>query len=277
MQETPPFLDAHTHVQFPVYDADRGEVLARARAAGVKMVNVGTQAATSAAAIALAEQYPGEMWAAVAFHPAHASATEWHHDKNEQHEAALETFDIEKLRALARHPQVVAIGECGLDYFTRVKGETMRDAVKSAQREVFAAQIALAQELRKPLMVHCRNAFPDLIEILTAHHSPTPGIIHFFTGTPDDARALLDLGFSFTFGGVITFVRDYDAVIALIPPDRILSETDAPYVSPAPYRGKRNEPAYVVETVKKLAELKGMSADEMRAQIWANAQRIFRI
>ncbi len=103
------------------------------------------------------------------------------------------------------------------------------------------------------------------------------GVIHFFTGTPDDAKKLLDLGFSFTFGGVITFARNYDEAIKMIPLDRILSETDAPYVSPVPYRGKRNEPAYVIEVVKKLAELKNVSVEEMKNQIWENARRIFNL
>ncbi len=141
-------------------------------------------------------------------------------------------------------------------------------------------QIELAREVQKPLMIHCRDAFKDLIDVLVAcpvSHVSNPGIIHFFTGTPDDARKLLDLGFSFTFGGVITFARDYDEAIKFIPLDRILSETDAPYVAPVPYRGKRNEPAYVVEVVKKLAELKGILVEEMAGHIFQNAQRIFQI
>src|SRR5207245_2155338 len=123
----------------------------------------------------------------------------------------------------------------------------------------------------KPLMIHCRSAFPDLIDVLNSKFhilNSIPGVIHFFTGTPDDACKLLDLGFAFTFGGVVTFARDYDEAIKLIPLDHILSETDAPYVAPMPYRGKRNEPAYVVETVKKLAEIKGVSTEEMTEQIF---------
>jgi TatD DNase family protein len=132
-------------------------------------------------------------------------------------------------------------------------------------------------------MIHCRDAFADLIEFVRPHaHELPPGVVHFFTGTPDDARALLDLGFSFTFGGVVTFPPrkgktqgDYDEVIKLIPIGRIMSETDAPYVAPAPFRGKRNEPAYVVHVVTRLAELKGVSTEKMKAQIEENAKRIF--
>ena len=274
------FFDAHTHIQFPAYDADRDAVILRAREAHVKMVLVGTHAATSEAGIRLAEQHPGEMWAAIGFHPAHATDEGWHHDANEQADAAPEKFDIEKLRSLAAHPKVVAIGECGLDYYRMQSDTEQATRDKEKQKKVFLAQIELAQEIKKPLMIHCRSAFSDLISILSdtrypIHDTRGSGIIHFFTGTADDARVLLDLGFSFTFGGVITFARNYDEIIKLIPIDRILSETDAPYVAPAPYRGKRNEPAYVIETVKKLAELKAVPLETMATQIQTNAQRIF--
>ncbi len=284
MQENIPFLDAHTHVQFSAYDADRDAVIARACAAGVWMINVGTQRDTSRMAVDLAEQCAAEgndgVYAAIGLHPVHT--TKSYHDEQELGggEAAKaftsrgEVFDADYYRALAKHPKVVAIGECGLDYFTRIKGETMKDIEKNKQKETFIAHIKLAEEISKPLMIHCRNAFKDLIEILSAN-AANLGIIHFFSGTPDDARALLNFGFSFTFGGVVTFTRDYDEVIKLIPINRILCETDAPYVSPAPYRGKRNEPAYVVETVKKLAELKSVSIETMKGQIFENARSIF--
>lgn len=272
------FIDAHTHIQFLAYEADRSDVLNRAREAGVRMITVGTQAATSEAGIALAEKYPEDVWATVGFHPAHANI-DWFYDKNEQREAASETFDAEKLRGLARHPRVVAIGECGLDYF-RVAPEHL-EATKTKQREAFLAQIEIAHELKKPLMIHCRQAFDDLIDILKSEvrnlKSDAPGVIHFFTGTKDDAKRLLDMGFAFTFGGVVTFSRDYNEVIKMITLDTILSETDAPYVAPAPYRGKRNEPAYVVEVVKKLADIKSVPLEKMAEQIFANTQKVFGI
>ena len=279
------FFDAHTHAQFSAYDADREAVIRRARDAGVQMVNVGTQRDTSARAVALAEKYEG-LYAAIGLHPIHTSVSFHDADELGGGEAAKaftsrgEIFDSENYRALALHPKTVAIGECGLDYF-RFNEHESRDEQVRKQKAAFVAQIALAGEVKKPLMVHCRAAFADLIALLKENAvkfpSADPGVIHFFTGTPEDARALLDMGFSFTFGGVITFARSYDEVVALIPPDRILSETDAPYVSPAPYRGKRNEPAYVVEVVKKLAELKGVSPEGMREQIGKNAERVFRL
>lgn len=279
-----PFFDAHTHLQFSGYDADRDAVISRARAAGVVIANVGTQKDTSRFAVELAEKYDG-TYATVGLHPIHTSKS--YHDEKELGggEAAKaftsrgEFFDLDYYRSLALHDKVIAIGECGLDYF-RFNEDEPRDQQMRKQREAFVGQIGLAREIKKPLMIHCRNAFSDVVEILRSPAYPViedAGVVHFFTGTPDEARAFLDLGFSFTFGGVVTFTHDYDEAIKMIPIERILSETDAPYVSPAPYRGKRNEPAYVVETVKKLAELKGVTPDDMKEQIWTNAKRIFKI
>lgn len=302
------FWDAHTHVQFATYDADRDAVVRRAREAGVRMVNVGTQKDTSARAVALAEQYD-VLYAAVGLHPIHTSAS--FHDADELgggdktggdetsgglatikgFTSRAEIFDPGYYRKLSLYPKTVAIGECGLDYFRFNDAEPREEQIKK-QKTAFLAQIALAHEVGKPLMIHCRAAFADLIQILkdrsqssNANAANTnPGIIHFFTGTMDEACELLALGFSFTFGGAITFpprkgksAGDYDELIKMIPLDQLLSETDAPYVAPVPHRGKRNEPAYVVEVVKRLAELKNISAEEMCEQIAKNAARIFGI
>jgi TatD DNase family protein len=255
------------------------------------MVNVGTQKDTSRAAVTLAHaQSDGAMYAAIGLHPIHTSAS--YHDADELGggEAAKaftsrgEVFDVEYYRALALDPATIAIGECGLDYF-HFNDDEPREVQIEKQKAAFLAQIELSKDIKKPLMIHCRDAFADLIEFLRPHaYELPPGIIHFFTGTSDDARVLLDLGFSFTFGGVVTFPPQkgmaqgtHDEVMRLIPSDRIMSETDAPYVAPVPHRGQKNEPAYVVHTVSRLAELKGVSTDEMKAQIWTNAQRIFGI
>lgn len=280
------FFDAHTHVQFSGYDADRAEVFERARAADVWMMNVGTQRDTSAVAVELAEKYGEGVYAAIGLHPIHTSKS--YHDAQELGggEAAKaftsrgEIFDMDYYRKLALHPKTLAIGECGLDYFRFNEDEDREMQIKK-QKAALLAQMELSREVKKPLMIHCRNAFPDIIQMFQENSSffnvGAPGVIHFFTGTPADAQALVDLGFAFTFGGVVTFARNYDESIKLIPLDRILSETDAPYVAPMPYRGKRNEPAYIVEAVKKLAELKNISAEEMKEQIWKNAKRVFGI
>lgn len=268
-----PYLDAHTHVHFPTYESDKDDVISRAQEADVKMITVGTQLSTSESAIKIAHEYPEDIWATIGYHPNHAEEEHWHHDKNEQENSEKEIYDEKKFLELARDPKVVAIGECGMDYF-RIKNEE----TKAKQKEIFISQIGIAREVGKPLMIHCRDAFKDLIKILKAEGKDLkPGIVHFFTGTIEDTRELLDLGYSFAFGGVVTFTRNYDEQIKLAGPDRILSETDAPYVAPEPFRGKRNEPAYVVHAVKKLTEILGISEEKLKVEIWTNAQRILNI
>lgn len=271
------YIDAHTHIHFPAYDSDSGEVLKRAKDAGVRMITVGTQNSTSQSGVEFSRKNPGWVWATAGFHPGHFS-TEWHHDKNEQAENEREIFDLARLKEIASSKEVVAIGECGLDYF-RLSPED--NETKEMQKEGFLAQLHLSGELKKPLMIHCRSAFGDLIDILEKHkdylNSPFPGVIHFFSGNLEEAKKLLDLGFVFTFGGVTTFSKDYDEVIKFIPAESILPETDAPYVAPNPYRGKRNEPVYVLETIKRLAELKGLTQEEFGELSFGTAQKVFKL
>lgn len=258
-------IDAHSHLQLLEYDADRMDAIARMKAAGVKTITVGVNDATSKSALALAEEHPDCLWATVGTHPA---------------DGGLDAFTIDTLRKLAVHPKAVGIGECGLDYYWLKAGE---DAVKEKQKEVFRAHIAVAEEFKKPLMIHCRptkgtdDAYEDLIEILKTKNYKLKTVVHFFVGSASVAERLLALGCYFTFGGVITFARDYDAAIAVIPMDRIMAETDAPFVAPIPYRGKRNEPAYVEETVKKLAELKSISFEEVARMTAGTARAVFKL
>lgn len=277
------YLDAHTHVHFAAFKDDWREAVERALAAGVWFTTVGTQKDTSRGAVETARAFPEGVYAAIGLHPVHTDRS--FHDAEELgaggdekgFTSRGEQFDPAYYKELALDPKVVAIGECGLDYF-HIGGDV--DEKKRRQKEAFEAQIVLAHEVKKPLMIHCRDAFPALIDMLAANRASLndiPGVIHFFTGTPDDAKRLLDLGFGFTFGGVITFARSYDDVLKMLPVDRIFSETDAPYVAPEPYRGKRNEPAYVVEVVKKLAEIKDVPVEDMAAKIRENAERIFGI
>jgi TatD DNase family protein len=282
MISRPKFFDAHTHAHFAAFKDDWRDVISRALDKGVHMINVGTQRDTSRAAVETARAFDAGVYAAVGLHPVHTDKS--FHDAQELGGAEGtkgftsrgEEFDAAYYRELALDPKTVAIGECGLDYF-RIEGEV--EEKKSRQKSAFEAQLALAREVDKPLMVHCRAAFPDLVDILTANRDSLParhpGVIHFFSGTEDEAKKLLDLGFGFTFGGVVTFARDYDRVIKMLPLDRILSETDAPYVSPEPYRGKRNEPAYVAEVVKKLAEIREISPEAMAEATAGNALDIF--
>ncbi len=280
----PTLIDVHTHVQFHAFSEDADAVIRRALDAGVWMVTVGTQKDTSRKAIGIAERYQEGVYATVGLHPIHTEKS--YHDEQELGIANKELggftsrgeeIDYAYYKKLAMHPRVVGIGECGLDYYRIANKELGIEK----QKKAFIEQIELSLEVKKPLMVHCRNAFKDLIEILNSYfpirNSRSPGIIHFFSGTTDDARRLLDLGFSFSFGGVITFAQDYDEVIRYIPLERILVETDAPYVAPAPHRGKRNEPSYIEEVAKKLAEVKNVSIMDVAIETTKNARNVFGI
>ena len=274
-------FDVHAHVQFAVFQDDADLVIQRALDAGVWMINVGTQKDTSTSAVELARKYSEGVYASVGLHPIHTEKS--YHDAQELGDSKEtrgftsrgEDFNVDYYKKLAEDSKVVAIGECGLDYY-RIKNQES----KIKQEKVFVAQIELASEVKKPLMIHCRSAFSDLIGMLDSRFqilNSRPGVVHFFSGTKDDAKKLIDLGFSFSFGGVITFTSDYNEVVKYIPLERILLETDAPYVAPALHRGKRNEPAHVVEVAKKLAELKAMDEEVVAQQITTNAKMLFGI
>ncbi|HQA95986.1 MAG TPA: TatD family hydrolase, partial [Candidatus Colwellbacteria bacterium] len=224
-------------------------------------------------AVMIAEDHEKGVYATVGFHPIHAEAAE--KEDLEESVSKSEEFDYDFFCRLAQNPKVVAIGECGLDYFH------LKNAAKDKQKEIFLAQIKLAEETSKPLMVHCRDAYPDLIEILRSERSrllpDRPGISHFFTGSLQDAETLLKMGFSFSFGGAITFAGNYDEVLRRIPLDRLLLETDAPYVAPVPFRGQRNEPSFVVHVAEHIAKVKSLSLEEVARETTKNALRIFAI
>lgn len=275
---TPRLFDVHTHTQFIAFREDQDEVIQRALDAGVWMVNVGTQADTSAAAVQTAHRFKEGVYATIGLHPIHTAKS--YHDAQELGSddkgftSRGEPFDYAYYKNLAGDEKVVALGECGLDYY-RLESDT-----KEKQKEVFERHIELSQETKKPLMIHCRHAFEDLITIAQSSKSALrapPGLVHFFSGTKENARALLDLGFSFSFGGVITFTRDYDEVVRYVPLERMVLETDAPYVTPVPYRGKRNEPRYVEEVAKKIATLKENTCEAIAEATTKNARELFRV
>jgi TatD DNase family protein len=265
------YYDCHTHVNFVAFKDDADATIKRAQDASVGMILVGTQFDTSSDAVAMAEKC-GDVYAAIGLHPIHS--TKSYHDEKELGEGGKEftsrgeEFDMEKYVALGQSPKVVAIGECGLDYY-RLEGDTKRK-----QEETFIQQIELANRLNKPLMLHIRNAYDDALAIVKAH-AKVKGDVHFFAGDWNIAKQFLDIGFTLSFTGVVTFARDYDEVVRNAPLGMLLSETDAPYVSPKPYRGKRNEPAYVVEVVKAIAEIRGEPLEKVREQLASNARRVF--
>lgn len=272
------YVDIHGHVNFAAYDPDREEVIKRAQDAGVVMFAVGTQMDTSKSAVGLAHAHEG-MHAVVGLHPIHTTVS--HHDIQELggggngFTSRGEAVDKDAYVELARDQKVVAIGECGLDYY-RLNDESIQK-----QRAAFETMIDVANEVNKPLMLHLRNgpgksAYNDAFTTLK-DRATVEGNLHFFAGSIEEARPFLDLGYTFSFTGVITFARNYDEVIRYIPLDRIMTETDCPFVAPRSHRGKRNEPVYVIEVVKALAAIRGQTEIAVSERVLDNARKFFRL
>ena len=255
------YIDIHSHLNFPEYDADREEVIARMKEKGVATITIGTSLETSRSAVALAEQHEN-VFACIGIHPTEVDKVT----------GMTAHFSRQNFEELVKSPKVVAIGECGLDYG---RDGSLDDKSKETQKILFRQHIDFAVNHDKPIMIHARNATNDILDILSEKKSEygekLRGNAHFFTGTKEEAQAYFDLDFSVSFTGVVTFARDYDETIRFVPMDRLMSETDSPFVAPEPYRGKRNEPLYVIEVVKKLAEIKGMPEDEVCKEILKNA------
>jgi TatD DNase family protein len=251
-------VDSHCHLDFPDFASELDDVVARARAAGIaRMVTVSTRVHRFAGVLAIAERFT-DVYCSVGTHPHYAH----------------EELDITAagLVARTRHAKVVALGEAGLDYHC---DRSPRDA----QERGFRTHIAAARETGLPLVIHSREADADTARILEEEtgQGAFPAVLHCFTGGPDLARRAIALGLSISFTGIVTFKNStaLRAIAAELPPDRILVETDAPYLAPGPFRGKRNEPAYVVETAKVLAETRGVSFDEIAQQTSENFFRLF--
>lgn len=261
------YFDAHCHVQFDPYDEDRDAVLASMHAQEVGGMVVGVDLDSSVKALRLVEHLP-DFYAAAGLHPNYVLD---------------ERFDEASFRALLRHPKIVAVGECGLDNF---RPEDVA-AAKAEQQRVFEKHIELAIEADKPLMIHARpakgtqDAYQDMIAILRSykqeHGDRLRGDIHFFVGGIEEARDFLDLGFTLSFTAVLTFARDYDEVVRYLPLERIITETDAPYVAPARIRGTRNEPTSVVDVVEAIAQIRGEDTEAVRTAVVANARCLFAI
>jgi TatD DNase family protein len=271
------FIDSHAHLEGKRYDADRSEVLARAKQNGIEAylaIGNGDGPKTADCGIHLAEKYDGKseyprIWASVGIHP---------------HEASLanEAADSQMLQ-WARHPKVIAWGEIGLDYF-------YDHSPRETQKTVFLKQMELAQTAKLPIVIHCRpsdnseNAWADCLTMIAEHWSAghlsssgLGGVLHCFTGSVEHARRALDLGFMISFAGNITFpkaqsIRDAAQMVSL---DRMLIETDSPYLAPIPHRGQRNEPAFVTEVARQIGELRGLPAEEIGSRTAQNFYKFF--
>jgi len=255
-------IDSHAHIDFPQFAEDREAMLERARGAGVTtLLAIGTGPGPEKldSAIPFAEQHDW-IYATVGIHPHEAKESKPEH--------------LERLRNLARHPRIIAWGEIGLDYF-------YNHSPRETQHKLFRDQMASAAQAKLPIIIHCRDAWSDCLNLLEEHWKPTGlgGILHCFSSTLEDARRGIDLGFLISFAGNLTFPKAQnlrDAAKAL-PLATILIETDSPYLAPQPYRGKRNEPAYVGEVARTLASVRNLSTDEIAAATSRNFRRLFRL
>ncbi len=276
-------IDTHSHLNFKAYDGDRDEVIKKTREAGVVCIDVGTKYETSKKAIELAEKYEG-IFASVGMHPFHIKTDllKLRTDESEGNFTPFgEDFNEEKYKELAKSKKVVAIGEIGLDYYYRPKGSTKKEQFKQKQKEVFIQQLDLAKDLNLPVIVHCRMAFDDVYEIL--RERSLRGVIHSFTGTIEEVKRFIDLGYYIGINGII-FKLNIDEAIKGCPLDKILIETDCPYLTPLPAVAlakerpegyMRNEPSFVKYVAEKIAELKGISFGEIADITTTNAKRLF--
>lgn len=252
-------IDTHAHLDSPDYKEDFSAVLKRAAACGVRaIVCVGTDENSSLRAASIAKENP-RIWATAGVHP---------------HEAVRvsPTFP-QSLKELAILPKIIAIGEIGLDYY---RDHSPRDK----QRQVFRAQIRIAREMNKPVVIHCRDAYEDLMKIMVEEKiEQVGGVLHCFSGDESFARRSLDLGLYISVAGPVTYPRAdrLRDTIRIIPPDRLLVETDAPFLAPQPFRGKRNEPSFICATYDQVAAIKKISFEELRKQCRCNFQRLLGI
>ncbi len=252
------FVDSHAHVDDTDFDVDRDAVIERAQAAGLRYILIaggGGSADRLDSPLAVAERYDW-IYASVGVHP---------------HEARNFTDSIaDRIRQLARHPKIVALGEMGLDYY-------YDHSPRDIQQQVLIRQMELARELKLPIIIHCRDGWADL-RVVAAEHWKSAGlggILHCFSGSSDDARTFLEWGFLISFAGNLTFKKAENLrdVARLVPPGRLLTETDSPYLAPVPYRGKRNEPAYVRGVTQELARLLAMPEEDLARQVLANFEK----
>ncbi len=255
-------VDSHAHIDFPQFAEDREAMLERARAAGVSaLLAIGTGPGPEKldSALPYAESHDW-IYATIGIHPHEASQVTPQH--------------LQQLAALAKHPKVIAWGEIGLDYF-------YHHSPREIQHQVFRDQMALASQAKLPIVIHCRDAWSDCLQLIEEVWRPTAlgGILHCFTGTIDEARRGLDAGFMISFAGNSTYPKTQNIrdVARDIPLDRMLIETDSPFLAPQPYRGKRNEPAYVAEVARTLASVRNLSPEELAAATSANFRRFFHL
>lgn len=276
-------IDTHAHLNFAAYKDDVAEVIQRIVNENMKVINVGSQFSTSERAVKIAEKYPGTCYAAVGLHPIHLFEMEF--DESEMpFKTRKEEFISENYEQLAKNPNVVAIGEMGLDYFHMPSGVSQRE-FENKQRWTFLKGIQLAQRLRLPVILHCRGSKEDeerpykqMLEVLK-ESGYTKAVLHCFTSTWQIAEKYLKAGFMISFTGIITYpkTKELEKVVKNTPLDRMMVETDSPYLAPQMVRGKRNEPRFVRYVADRIAEIKGISPEEVEETTTNNAINFFNL
>jgi TatD DNase family protein len=282
------FIDTHAHVNFSAFRDDAEEVIRRSLDNDTWMILVGTEFKTSNRALHFANKYEKGVYAAVGLHPIHLEESVVDSQENGNEYSFVtrgEDFDYGSYEKLAKFEKVVAIGEIGLDYYHLDPTKDV-NAIKKKQREVFAQQLLLARSLDLPVIIHCRQAHDDLLEILQEFKkeygqiipNDRPwGVVHCFSGDEDLAWKYFNLGLLISFTGLITFSQQWDDLIRKIPLDKIMIETDTPYMAPEPYRGQRNEPVLVQYVAKRIADIKNLKIEKVAEVTFENARQIFRI
>ncbi len=271
-------FDTHAHLNLSAFDDDWKETAKRALDAGIWIINVGDNLETSKRAVAMAEEFSEGVYAAVGLHPS---------------EVSEEQFDIEEYKKLSAHPKVVALGEVGMDYYRLPEtirpegaggagdGKQIKSPVeiKNLQKEVLLKFLKLSEETKLPLVIHCRDAHEDMIKLLEdfnrAAGPDARGVMHCFSGSFDEAKRYFNLGFLISFTGIITFAHFEGGTLAKAPLNKIMVETDCPYLTPEPHRGKRNEPAYVEYVAREVARVKNEPYEEVARVTTENAKRLF--
>ncbi|MEK7129734.1 MAG: TatD family hydrolase [Patescibacteria group bacterium] len=265
------FIDTHCHLNFPQYDPDRAMVIGNAKKAGVKQfINPGVDLFSSKQAVALAQKHPGVVYAAVGFHPYEAQHNQDVNDLEELIKSGLSLVTSH----LSPVP-IVAIGECGLDYH-QYKGETAAGK-KQNQKMLFEEQLLFALKYNLPVIMHCRDAYEDFFDVLDALPTMPRGVIHCFSGGLQELRMAQERKFFVGLDGNVTYSKQLERIVPNIPLSMILLETDAPFLTPAPHRGTRNEPKYIPFIARRVAQLVGATVDEVATATTLNAKTLFRV
>lgn len=275
-------FDTHAHVNFNAYKNDGEDVLRECLKSGMSVVNVGSQYSTSKRAVEYAHKFESGIYAAIGIHPVHLKKGSFTHvDPEELTEEEIptvgETFEYEKYLELAKNEKVVAIGEVGLDYHHFEEGDDI-EFLKNLQKETLIEFIKLANDVQKPVMLHCWDGYDDLLEILTIHKVNKVGIVHSFIGSYKTANKFIELGYKIGLNGIITYGESYDRLIREVDLKNIVIETDCPYLTPRPLeRGSRNEPLFVKQVAQKIADVKDIAIEEVAKITTQNAKLVLGI